>query len=685
MGSQSWVALCYTMSNLTSLYLQMLNPEAARATAAEALAGPEGTADAHTSIKIRFQLASALARLNRFDEALPQFRQALFEMEDSGDMEVTAAFWSTLGGDSIIAGRWEVAETAFTEALRLARTHRLRNVASILRGLAKVKSHAGDLRSAGVLLDTALAEPPGLTAKWVILADRGRLRLDREDLSGALADFREARRQLSALREEMVPSDQDRVSLENGLGDVLDGLVEAGNRLAESSHSEGLAEETFDAAEQDRVWSLRALVPGDGDWRSRLPAAYWDLLARYQRVQKSAMARGEGKGDSESIKLGLQLDDLEAQAAGKNERRGTAAPKPLQYVQSLLDENTVLLSFHLGRREAWLWAVEGGRVSIYRLGDSRAIAAAARSFATAVRQGRASPQQSHDLYVRLFAPAAERLRGRRRWLLELDSALFEVPFGALRTEPGEGGSLLIQQAALQTVPGALLLKKGSVPLEGSFVGAGDAVYNTADPRYSGARAARMDLTLPRLPNTAAELESCARQWGRERSTLLTGQETSDTGLRQALSAGPAIVHFATHIIRAPGEYETGMIAMSLDEAGKMGLMGPREIVARPVKVSLVVMNGCHSAQGEALPGAGLMGLTRAWIGAGAGAVLATQWDIPDGPGRNLMASFYRALRTTAGADPAVALRQAQLNSLREADGAKRPENWAGYFLLSRLL
>ena len=76
----------------------------------------------------------------------------------------------------------------------------------------------------------------------------------------------------------------------------------------------------------------------------------------------------------------------------------------------------------------------------------------------------------------------------------------------------------------------------------------------------------------------------------------------------------------------------------------MGLLGPTEIVAHPLTPGLVVMNGCHSAQGETLPGAGLMGLTRAWIAAGARAVLATAWDIPDEAGKTMMVRFYQRFR-----------------------------------------
>ena len=113
----------------------------------------------------------------------------------------------------------------------------------------------------------------------------------------------------------------------------------------------------------------------------------------------------------------------------------------------------------------------------------------------------------------------------------------------------------------------------------------------------------------------------------------------------------------------------------------MGLLGPKDIVARPVGAKLVVMNGCHSSQGQALPSAGLMGLTRAWIGAGASAVLSTEWDVPDAEAKSFMTSFYRILRAAPQRGAAFALREAQLSALRNRQPAP---GWAAYSLLSRM-
>jgi CHAT domain-containing protein len=347
-----------------------------------------------------------------------------------------------------------------------------------------------------------------------------------------------------------------------------------------------------------------------------------------------------------------------------------------------MDRDTVLFSFHLGRKEAWAWAVERDRATVVSLGDSGAIRRRVSDLVKAQRAGMAAFTESRALYRTLFGAFPETYRNRKRWLLELDSDLFELPFGALVLEDGARPVLLIQKAALQIVPGALLLRRGRVSAQGRFIGIGDPVYNAADPRYRGVHRTA-DLTLPRLPNTSVELEACARQWGRERSSLLTGMAATERSMWEATANDAAILHFATHVVSSP-ERREGLIALALDSVGAMGLIGTKEILARPAPADLVVMNGCHSGQSEALPGSGLLGLTRAWIGAGAGAVLATQWDVPDTQARSFMVTFYRALRTTANLDPADALREAQLQSLG-LNGDNAVQNWAGYFLISRLI
>jgi CHAT domain-containing protein len=584
-------------------------------------------------------------------------------------------------------GQLEEAEGVLTEALRLVRLHRLNVSANILRALAQLKSKQGDPRSADALFDAALAAPPGLTRRWMIYADRAEFRLQSNDLDGALADFRAARAIATQMRADVVPADYDRVALSGGLNRIPAGLVEAGNRLATRNGNSALLRETFDAAEQDRLWSLRALVPSANDWRTRLPETYWDKLAQYQDVERRLLAQSSVQLRARASSLESDLRELEAAAADPHQQAEYGSESALDHARRLLDSDTVLFSFHLTDSSGWLWAVDRDGVDIYPIPQVGGIKRAIEQFDTALQLGDPKASRySAAIYSSLFGKVAHRYIARKRWLLVPDGPLLEVPFAGLVT--GFRGELqnepiyLAEAAVLETIPGASLLEARRGFVTGPFLGIGDPVYNAADPRYSGAPGSS-GITLPRLTATAGELEECSRTWNPGQSRLLTGTDANLQSVRNELSLNPAVIHFATHILKGSGFFSSGLIALSLNPSGEIGLMGPAEIVARPVKAGLVVLNGCHSGQAERVPGAGLMGLTRAWIGAGAGSVLATQWDIPDEGGAAMMVEFYRALRSNPAAGPAWALQQAQLHLMHSHGAGSTPDVWAAYFLVGK--
>jgi CHAT domain-containing protein len=680
------IPLAMTMNNLASLYLVMGEPSSALHIASEALAGPAANADATIRSKLRYQIADALSDLHRFDEADGLYRVAVDELEEQGDLDSCARILAFWGAAALKANRLDDAEAALSKALRLVRVHNLQAAALVLSGLAKVKARQGDSHAAESLFDAALVVPQNLTAKWALYANRGQFRLRQGSLKGALTDFREAHRLGAIARADIVPSDRDRVGLENDMSRLGAGLVDAGNRLAQQTGNRKLLEETFDTAEQDRLWSLRALLPASNDWRSRLPDKYWDLLARYQSTERILIASPSAALQSQATGLQLELQEEEAgaDAGPRAEKTGSA----LAHVRSLLDSDSVLFSFYMGRSAGWLWAVDRTGVAVFPMSSAGDLALRVKAFAAAARAGEArAATLGAGLYEELFGAVPAAYKAHKRWLLELDGPLFDLPFAALVVNGGDARPVyLIERAALQAIPAALILDRRKAAGNGGFLGIGDAVYNAADSRYQGTKTRREDLVLPRLPSTGAELQACSRAWGGTEGgsgvRILTGREADLTSVRAALDAHPAVIHFATHVVTAPADHASGLIALSLDRAGAMGLMGPTEIVAHPVSADLVVLNGCHSGQGDALPGAGLMGLTRAWIGAGARSVLATSWDIPDEAGKNLMVEFYRAARARPDRGPAFALQQAQMAAI-DRNKKDSVAVWAAYFLLGR--
>lgn len=77
-----------------------------------------------------------------------------------------------------------------------------------------------------------------------------------------------------------------------------------------------------------------------------------------------------------------------------------------------------------------------------------------------------------------------------------------------------------------------------------------------------------------------------------------------------------------------------------------------------------------------MAGAGILGLTRAWLVAGASAVVATGWAVEDSRG-DLMPAFYSRLHQDS---PAEALRQSQVAMIHSGNWQANPAYWASYQL-----
>jgi CHAT domain-containing protein len=111
-----------------------------------------------------------------------------------------------------------------------------------------------------------------------------------------------------------------------------------------------------------------------------------------------------------------------------------------------------------------------------------------------------------------------------------------------------------------------------------------------------------------------------------------------------------------------------------------------EVLGLNLDRPLVILAACEGGAGAVLPGDEVLGLSRALIAAGAGAVLASLWPVYDRGVLALLAPFYTAL--AAGADAADALAQAQrtliLADQHGAVGAllATPLVWGGFTITS---
>lgn len=379
-------------------------------------------------------------------------------------------------------------------------------------------------------------------------------------------------------------------------------------------------------------------------------------------------------------------------------------PSPLgveEIRRRALGDDTLLLQYDLGEKRSYLWALTRQSISTFELPGRRAIEPLARRAYELLtlshrRESRLPTRQAlaelSDILLRPVAP----MLGRRRLLIVGEGALHYVPFGAL---PLAGDAPLLAGREVVYAPSASTLaelrrrRTARPPAPGTIAVVADPVFQSHDPRFShdqaaaiaagGARGGAADLRrFERLVYSEQEAAAIA-------ALVDAGDRFEALGFaadRDVVASGVLgryrIVHFATHGYVDAEHPELSRLVLSLlDERGRRrddGFLFAHEIYDLELPAELVVLSACRTALGREVRGEGLVGLTQAFMYAGASRVLVSLWPVNDEATAELMARFYRHLLLD-GLSPAAALARAQLSISREARW-QAPYYWAGFVL-----
>ena len=193
--------------------------------------------------------------------------------------------------------------------------------------------------------------------------------------------------------------------------------------------------------------------------------------------------------------------------------------------------------------------------------------------------------------------------------------------------------------------------------------------------------------LPRLPGAASEargVEARLRAAHPEMALqlLLDTEATPAAFLQHA--RGAQLLHLACHAVVDDAAQQSALY-LAEDATGDDRLDRP-DILRAPLNDALVFLSACRSGAGQAAA-EGTLGLARDFLRAGARAVVASHWNVPDDVTATLVEHFYTSFVGT-NRDVGTALRMAMLATRWELEhtGKKRrpaahPADWGGFFVL----
>lgn len=257
----------------------------------------------------------------------------------------------------------------------------------------------------------------------------------------------------------------------------------------------------------------------------------------------------------------------------------------------------------------------------------------------------------------ILCPRLQERTGGSQVVIVSDGPVHLIPFAALIDENGHYLAESLQVRHVPSLATAKLIMEHRVELKG-----GTSPLIVGDPA----------IPKRRLPCAKEEALMISKLLGVE---PLIGENATKEKVLQSLEKAK-LIHIAAH-----GDMERGEILLASNPGSKGEkkdyMLMLSDLEGKPLRASLVVLSCCHSAKGE-VKADGVIGIARAFIGAGARSVLVALWAISDEGTLYFMNAFYqhfsRGLKASECLNKAM---EVMRNSTKFCD----PHFWAPFILI----
>jgi CHAT domain-containing protein/Flp pilus assembly protein TadD len=648
----------------------------------------------------RSQEATALVNLGfvslqdeHYDEAMDWLKDGYRADIELGDEDRAQGALGNLGWAYFNLGDRERAQELFLEAEKsAARRGNIRSQLGWITTLGYVYQSSGELARASALYSQALALARQINSKEDIvnsLEVLAHLSVDAGDLDKAssyidrvaplvgidgnhldLLDVQFARGRLAAARRQDVDAETIFRTVAEDASNQTSMRLAAKYELAELYERQGktksadlmyrAALSTFETA-RDQLQNEASKLPFLAN-ATRIYDGFIHFLVMQGKSNEALAVADTSRALTLAQGLGVSTSITSSKSA--NLHPGEIARKA----------HATLLFYWLGQKQSYLWAIAPEKTALFPLPAQSEINALVGRYAEAVAGPNdaidASNEDGLALYRLLVAPAEKLIRPGSPVVILNDGQLSRLNFETLIV-PGLTPHYWIEDATLISAQSLHMLSsaKPASATERKVLLLGNAV--SPDPDF------------PELPMAAIEMKQIERHFPASDQTVFTREHANSEAYLRSTPQQYSYIHFVAHGVASRTDPLDSAIILSRssknDDSYKLYA---REIIRRPIHARLVTISACSGSGSKSYAGEGLVGLSWAFLRAGAHNVIGALWEVSDDSTPRLMDALYQGIED--GLSPSAALRKAKLTLLHSDGRFRSPFFWAPFQIYAGL-
>jgi CHAT domain-containing protein/Tfp pilus assembly protein PilF len=632
-------------------------------------------------------------QVGHFDEAIDWSRVAYRNCAALGAEDLAEKISGNLGWAYLQLGDRERALSLFLEAESgAAKLGNIREELKWLTTVGYVYQETGDLRPAAESYERALGlarqinSKEDITNSLEVLAylavDSGKLdeadsyirqldpllradgnRLDALDVmlvQGQIAAARRQRDKAEAIFRAVENDPASQTSMRLGAEHELARLYESQGNFSAADRTYRTSLTTFESA--------RAQLKNE---ESKLP-----FLANATRIYDDYIhfLVQQGKTNDALATADQSRALTLAQGLGLSENSNSLRQTTLHPGQFSRKTGATLLFYWLGAKESYLWAISPNKTRLSILPPQSEIASVFERYRNAL-QGpndavESSNQDGLTLYRMLVAPAKDILRPGSTVVVLNDGVLSQLNFETLIV-PDPKPHYFIEDATLISAPSLYLLASAKTSSDSGrkLLLIGDAV--APNPDY------------PELPMAAFEMRQIQKHFSAEDETVFAHEKATSRAYLASQPQQFSFIHFVTHGVASRTDpLDSAIILSNSSTAEDSFKLYARDIIQHPIHARLVTISACYGSGTRSYAGEGLVGLSWAFLRAGAHNVIGALWEVSDESTPRLMSALYQGLDD--GLAPSAALRQAKITLLHSEGNFRKPFFWAPFQIYAGL-